>query len=201
VGRSSRILHHHDRLTRSPNLSRSGSNRAFRPLRKSGNAGIRGIDGKRQPIRESESQSISLRGLRRLTSWFSFFRVFRGTSLPLRADSGPGDSEQDGKAERTWRGVAEPRRSQQGVFPGAFEYDLVASGGAIRRTRTCAATEIGMESPELTQRCVWCPQNWLDTLWRYAAAIGRRLVLTTEAIRDTRPAQSKAKRVRAARER
>jgi len=41
----------------------------------------------------------------------------------------------------------------------------------------------------------------LDTLWRYAAAVGRRLVLTTEAIRDTRPAQGKAKRVRAARER
>src|SRR5208337_4760295 len=118
VGRSSRILHYHDRLARSPNLSRSGSNRAFRPLRKSGNAGIPGIDGKRRPIRESESQSISLRGLRRLTSWFSFFRVFRGTSLPLRADSGPGDSEQDGKAERTWRGVAEPRRSRQGVIPG-----------------------------------------------------------------------------------
>ena len=32
----------------------------------------------------------------------------------------------------------------------------------------------------------------LDTLWRYAAAIGRRLVLATEAIADTRPASSKA---------
>jgi DNA-binding XRE family transcriptional regulator len=41
----------------------------------------------------------------------------------------------------------------------------------------------------------------LDTLWRYAAAVGRRLVLTTEAIRDTRPAQVKKKRLRAARER
>jgi len=40
----------------------------------------------------------------------------------------------------------------------------------------------------------------LDTLWRYAAAVGPRLVLTTEAIRDTRPAREKAKRVRAARE-
>jgi transcriptional regulator with XRE-family HTH domain len=34
----------------------------------------------------------------------------------------------------------------------------------------------------------------LDTLWRYAAAVGRRLVLTTEAIRDTRPARDRAKR-------
>jgi DNA-binding XRE family transcriptional regulator len=41
----------------------------------------------------------------------------------------------------------------------------------------------------------------LDTLWRYAAAVGRRLVLTTEAIRDTRPAKGKAKRVRGARAR
>jgi transcriptional regulator with XRE-family HTH domain len=41
----------------------------------------------------------------------------------------------------------------------------------------------------------------LDTLWRYAAAVGRRLVLTTEAIDDTRPAQARAKGVRAARER
>jgi transcriptional regulator with XRE-family HTH domain len=40
----------------------------------------------------------------------------------------------------------------------------------------------------------------LDTLWRYAAADGRRLVLTTEPIRDTRPAQDKPNRVRPARE-
>lgn len=41
----------------------------------------------------------------------------------------------------------------------------------------------------------------LDTLWRYAAAVGLRLILTTEAIRDTRPVQGKAKRVRSARKR
>ncbi len=41
----------------------------------------------------------------------------------------------------------------------------------------------------------------LDTLWRYAAAVGLRLVLTTEAVRDTRPVQGKAKRARSARER
>src|SRR5207244_9078506 len=35
----------------------------------------------------------------------------------------------------------------------------------------------------------------LDTLWRYAAAVGRRLVVTTEAIRDTRRARGKAKGV------
>jgi DNA-binding XRE family transcriptional regulator len=41
----------------------------------------------------------------------------------------------------------------------------------------------------------------LDTLWRYAAAVGLRLVLTTEVIQDTRPAHAKARRVRAARPR
>ena len=30
----------------------------------------------------------------------------------------------------------------------------------------------------------------LDTLWRYAAAVGRRLVLNAEAIRETGPAQT-----------
>ena len=39
----------------------------------------------------------------------------------------------------------------------------------------------------------------LDTLWRYAAAVGRRLLLSTEAVPDTRPQRSKAKRVVAAR--
>jgi DNA-binding XRE family transcriptional regulator len=37
----------------------------------------------------------------------------------------------------------------------------------------------------------------LDTLWRYAAAVGRRLLLTTEEIPDTRPAKGKSKGVRA----
>jgi hypothetical protein len=36
----------------------------------------------------------------------------------------------------------------------------------------------------------------LDTLWRYVAAVGRRLILTTEAIPDTRPMPVKTKRVR-----
>jgi DNA-binding XRE family transcriptional regulator len=38
------------------------------------------------------------------------------------------------------------------------------------------------------------PNPTLDTLWRYAAAVGRRLVLATEAIRDTRPAPGGPKR-------
>ncbi len=39
----------------------------------------------------------------------------------------------------------------------------------------------------------------LDTLWRYAAAVGQRLVLSTETIRSTRRLTDTPKRVRAAR--
>jgi len=40
----------------------------------------------------------------------------------------------------------------------------------------------------------------LDTLWRYAAAVGRCLVLTTKTIGDTRAAQENAKRANVARD-
>jgi len=60
----------------------------------------------------------------------------------------------------------------------------------------------GIDQPALSRLETGHNKNpMLDTLWRYAAAVGRRLDRTTEAIRDTRPAQGKAKRVRAARER
>jgi len=60
----------------------------------------------------------------------------------------------------------------------------------------------GIDQPALSRLETGHNKNpTLDTLWRYAAAVGQRLVLTTEAIRDTRPAPSKTKRVRAARER
>jgi DNA-binding XRE family transcriptional regulator len=76
-----------------------------------------------------------------------------------------------------------------------------------------AREEVGLTLAEVSRRCgIDQPalsrlenghnkNPTLDTLWRYAAALGRRLILTTEAIRDTRPALGKAKRVRAARER
>jgi len=41
----------------------------------------------------------------------------------------------------------------------------------------------------------------LDTLWRYAAAVGRRLLLDTKAIRDARPAKARATRIRGGRKR
>jgi DNA-binding XRE family transcriptional regulator len=79
----------------------------------------------------------------------------------------------------------------------------------IKKAREAA----GLTLAEVSQRCGIDPpalsrlengrnkNPTLDTLWRYAAAVGLRLVLTTEAIRDTRPAHGKAKRVRPARER
>ena len=79
----------------------------------------------------------------------------------------------------------------------------------IKRVREAAgmtlaevAQRCGIDQPALSRLENGHNKNpTLDTLWRYAAAVGRRLVLTTEAIRDTRPAKGKAKRVRAARER
>ncbi len=60
----------------------------------------------------------------------------------------------------------------------------------------------GIDQPALSRKENGHNKNpTLETLWCYAVAVGRRLVLTAEAIRDTRPARGKAKRVRAARER
>jgi transcriptional regulator with XRE-family HTH domain len=78
----------------------------------------------------------------------------------------------------------------------------------IKRTREAAGLTLaevsrrcGIDEPVLSRLENGHNKNpTLDTLWRYAAAAGRRLVLTTEAIRDTRLAPGKAKRVRGARE-
>ena len=57
----------------------------------------------------------------------------------------------------------------------------------------------GIDQPALSRLENGHNQNpTLDTLCRDAASVGRCLVLTTEAIRHTRPAQGKGKRVRAA---
>src|SRR5208282_3933956 len=115
-----------------------------------------------------------------------------------------------------------PSRTTKSRGPGPEE--LIASGEAvnfalhgeyqelrpfvdeIKRAREAAGLTLaevsrrcGIDQPALSRLENGHNKNpTLDTLWRYAAAVGRRLVLTTEAIRDTRPAQGKAKRVRAA---
>jgi DNA-binding XRE family transcriptional regulator len=72
----------------------------------------------------------------------------------------------------------------------------------IKRVREAAGLTLaevsrrcGIDQPALSRLENGHNKNpTLDTLWRYAAAVGRRLVLTTEAIRDTRPAQDSPKR-------
>jgi DNA-binding XRE family transcriptional regulator len=71
---------------------------------------------------------------------------------------------------------------------------------AARLTLAEVSRRCGIDQPALSRLENGHNKNpTLDTLWRYAAAVGRRLVLTTEAIRDTRP--GKSKRARAVRER
>ena len=78
---------------------------------------------------------------------------------------------------------------------------------AIKRAREAAGLTLadvsrrcGIDQPALSRLETGHNKNpTLDTLWRYAAAVGRRLVLTTETIRDTRPVHGKAKRASVAR--
>ena len=78
----------------------------------------------------------------------------------------------------------------------------------IKRAREAAGLTLaevsrrcGIDQPALSRLENGHNKNpTLDTLWRYAAAVGQRLILTTEAIRDTRPRRDRAKRVRPARE-
>ena len=77
----------------------------------------------------------------------------------------------------------------------------------IKRAREAAGLTLaevsrrcGIDQPALSRLENGHNKNpTLDTLWRYAAAVGQRLILTTETIADTRPKQSKAKRTAVAR--
>jgi len=79
----------------------------------------------------------------------------------------------------------------------------------IRKAREAAGLTLaelsrrcGIDQPALSRLENGHNKNpTLDTPWRYAAAVGRRLILTTEAIRDTRPARGKGKRINAGRQR
>jgi transcriptional regulator with XRE-family HTH domain len=83
-----------------------------------------------------------------------------------------------------------------------FIEDLKQAREAAGRTLAEVSRRCGIDQPALSRLENGHNKNpTLDTLWRYAAAVGRRLVLTTEPILDTRTAQGKAKRVRAVQER
>src|SRR6202162_3966907 len=83
-----------------------------------------------------------------------------------------------------------------------FVEEIKRAREAARLTLAEVSRRCGIDQPALSRLENGHNKNpTLDTLWRYAAAVGRRLILTTEGIRDTRPAKGKSKRVRAARER
>jgi DNA-binding XRE family transcriptional regulator len=104
--------------------------------------------------------------------------------------------------------------------PGPEE--LIASGAAARlglnvihfpaqellRHLKASREEAGLTLADLSSRCGidppalsrlengQTPNPTMDALWRYAAAIGKRLVLSADDIQDTRPASSPAGRPR-----
>lgn len=81
-----------------------------------------------------------------------------------------------------------------------FLEELKRAREAAGLTLADVSARCGIDQPALSRLENRHNKNpTLDTLWRYAAAVGRRLVLATEPIRDTRPAKGQAKRVQAAR--
>jgi DNA-binding XRE family transcriptional regulator len=72
---------------------------------------------------------------------------------------------------------------------------LKASREAAGLTLADVSARCGIDQPALSRLENGHTQNpTLDTLWRYAAAVGRRLVLSAEAIPDTRPVPSSPRR-------
>ena len=72
---------------------------------------------------------------------------------------------------------------------------LKASREAAGLTLADVSARCGIDQPALSRLENGHTQNpTLDTLWRYAAAAGKRLVLSIEDIQDTRPAPSNAGR-------
>ena len=72
---------------------------------------------------------------------------------------------------------------------------LKASREAAGLTLADVSARCGIDQPALSRLENGHTRNpTLDTLWRYAAALGKRLVLSTEDIPDTRPAPAKAGR-------
>ena len=72
---------------------------------------------------------------------------------------------------------------------------LKASREAARLTLADLSARCGIDQPALSRlENGHTPNPTLDTLWRYAAALGKRLVLSTADVPSTRPAPAKAGR-------
>lgn len=92
----------------------------------------------------------------------------------------------------------------QGEFRGLRQFvaELKRKREAACLTLAEVSRRCGIDQPALSRLESGRNKNpTLDTLWRYAAAIGQRLILSSETIVDTRPAKAGAKRSRAARAR
>src|SRR5205809_7865019 len=65
---------------------------------------------------------------------------------------------------------------------------LKASRESAGLTLADVSARCGIDQPALSRlENGHSPNPTVDTLWRYAAAVGQRLVLSAEALRDTRP--------------
>ena len=86
-------------------------------------------------------------------------------------------------------------------FPGqTLLQHLKAAREAAGLTLADLSARCGIDQPALSRLENGHNKNpTLDTLWRYAAAVGRRLLLATEAIENTRPVKTSTKRLRPAR--
>src|SRR5437899_4621129 len=72
---------------------------------------------------------------------------------------------------------------------------LKASREAAGLTLADVSARCGIDQPALSRLENGHTQNpTLDTLWRYAAALGKRLVLASEDIEDTQPVSAKPRR-------
>ena len=72
---------------------------------------------------------------------------------------------------------------------------LKASREAAGLTLADVSARCGIDQPALSRlENGHSHKPTLDTLWRYAAAVGKRLVLSAEDIQDTRPVRSNAGR-------
>jgi DNA-binding XRE family transcriptional regulator len=72
-----------------------------------------------------------------------------------------------------------------------FLRQLKASREAAGLTLADVSARCGIDQPALSRlENGQTPNPTLDTLWRYAAAVGKRLVLTAEDVQDTRPVSS-----------
>jgi hypothetical protein len=73
--------------------------------------------------------------------------------------------------------------------------DLKASREAAGLTLADVSARCGIDQPALSRlENGHTPNPTLDTLWRYAAALGKRLVLSAENLPETRPAPTSTKR-------